>query len=323
MRALVTGATGFIGGRLAARLVEQGFDVTALVRSPERAAPLRNRGVTLVPGDITEPESLRGPMRRADAVFHLAAWYALGVPDRTRMYQINVRGTEAVMWEAAEAGVSRIVYCSSVAALGARAEGEVADESSPHPGRFGSTYEETKWLAHRRVRELAAEGLPVVTVLPGAVYGPGDQSILGVLLRLYAKGWLIVCPFLGAGLSWVAVDDVAQGIVAALEKGRAGEDYVLGGDNATIGELLRRLEPLTGVRAPRFGVPGWVMRAGVPLSPVIARALGQAPRIVTDGLASMKGSWMASSEKARRELGYAFRSIEEGMPQAIDWFREH
>lgn len=323
MRAFVTGATGFIGGRLAARLVERGFEVTALVRSPDRAGPIRDRGVTVVPGDLTEPESLRGPMRRADVVFHLAAWYALGVADRTGMYRVNVRGTESVMWEAAEAGVERIVYCSSVAALGIRPYGEVADETSAHPGRFGSTYEETKWLAHLKVHELAAGGLPVVVVLPAAVYGPGDPSVLGALLRIYAKGWLVGSPFLRTGVSWVSVDDVAEGIIAAFEKGRRGEDYLLGGDNAAVGEVFRRLEPLTGIRAPRFEVPRWLVRAGLPLSPLVGRALGQAPRILADGLASMEGSWMVSSEKARSELGYGFRSLEEGLAETVAWFKEH
>lgn len=323
MRAFVTGATGFIGGHVARRLVERGWTVTALARTPDRAAPLKEIGVTVVPGDVTEPSSLVGPMRRADAVFHLAAWYQLGVSDRMRMFQINVKGTENVMDAADEAEVPRIVYCSSVAVLGTHAAGEVPDETARHDGRFGSSYEETKWMAHQRVHEIAAEGSPVVTVMPGAVYGAGDTSILGVLLRFYAKGWLVALPFQDAGVSWVRVEDVADGVVSAHDKGRIGEDYILGGDNATIGELLHRISPLTGIRAPRISIGRRLVRASMPLSPIIGKILKQPPGILRDGLESLTGSIEFSSEKARRELGYAFRSVEEGMPDVVAWYRDN
>ncbi len=145
------------------------------------------------------------------------------------------------MQAAPGAGVARVVHCSSVAALGTHDAGEVPDETVRHSGRFGSVYEETKWQAQERVREMAAEGLPVVTVMPGSVYGVGDSSILGVMLRFYAKGWLVALPFQDAGVSWVRVEDVADGVADAHDKGRIGESYILGGDNATISELLRRL----------------------------------------------------------------------------------
>src|SRR2546422_4888556 len=146
MRAFITGATGFIGGHVARRLVETGWQVTALARSPERGATLRELGVTLVPGDVTEPSSLSGPSAKADAVFHVAAWYQLGATDRTRMFQANVKGTENVLAAAAEAGVPKVVYCSSVAVLGIHEPGEIPDETRRHSGRFSSLYEETKWM---------------------------------------------------------------------------------------------------------------------------------------------------------------------------------
>lgn len=319
----MTGATGFIGGHVARKLVERGWEVTALARTPERAAPLRALGMTIVPGDVTEPSSLIGPMRRADAVFHLAAWYQLGVSDRMRMFQINVKGTENVMRAASESGVPRIVYCSSVTALGTHDAGEVPDETVRHSGRFGSLYEETKWMAHEKVREMASQGVPIVTVMPGAVYGPGDSSVLGVLLRFYAKGWLLALPFQNAGVSWVRVEDVADGVIAAHDKGRVGEDYILAGDNATIGELLHRIAPLTGIRSPRFSVGRRLIRASLPLAPVVGKILKQPSGIVRDGLESLSGSIEFSSDKARRELGYTFRSVEEGMPEVIAWYKDN
>ncbi len=324
MRAFVTGATGFIGGHVARRLVERGWEVTALARTPDRAAPLRDLGVTVVRGDVTEPQSLTGPMRRSDAVFHLAAWYQLGVSDRMRMFQINVKGTENVMRAAVDAGVPRVVYCSSVAALGTHDPGEVPDETARHSGRFGSVYEETKWMAHAKVHEMVAtEGLPVVTVMPGAVYGPGDTSILGVLLRFYAKGWLVALPFQDASVSWVRVEDVADGVASAHEKGRAGEDYILGGDNATIGELLHRIAPLTGIRAPRIPIGRRLVKLSLPLAPLVGKILKQPSGILRDGLESLSGSLEFSSDKARRELGYAFRSVEEGIPEVVAWYKEN
>lgn len=321
MRALVTGATGFIGGRVAAKLLERGWDVIALVRSPERAAPLRERGVRLVEGDIAEPATLPGPMQRVNAVFHLAAWYQLGVPDRQGMYRINVKGTENVIAAAERAGVERILYCSSVAVFGAGSTDRISTESTRHPGRFGSAYEETKWQAHERVRALAAEGAPVVSVMPGAVYGPGDESVLGQVLRFYAKGWLFACPFQEAGFSWVHVDDVAEGIVRAYERGPAGGEFILGGDNETIGGLLRRIAPLTGIRPPRWSLSARMMRLATPLGPIAGRVLRTGPRIIQDATASLHGSWFASSLRAQRWLEYRWRTIEEGVPETVEWFK--
>jgi dihydroflavonol-4-reductase len=323
MRAFVTGATGFIGGHVARRLVENGWQVTVLARSPERTGALKNLGITVVPGDVTEPPSLAGPMSRADAVFHLAAWYQLGVTDRMRMFQINVKGTENVINAAADAGIERIVYCSSVAALGTHAPGEILDETARHSGNYGSVYEETKWMAHERVRALVDEGVPVITVMPGAVYGPGDTSVLGVLMRFYAKGWLIAAPFVGAGVSWVRVEDVADGVIDAHDKGRPAEDYILGGDNSTIGEMLRRVAPLTGIRVPRIKVGRRMIQMSLPLSPLVGKILRQPPGILRDGLESLSGSLEYSSDKARRELGYTFRSVEEGVPETVEWYKNN
>ncbi|TMK21974.1 MAG: NAD-dependent epimerase/dehydratase family protein, partial [Actinobacteria bacterium] len=228
-----------------------------------------------------------------------------------------------VLYAAAEAGVPRVLYCSSVATLGTHAPGEIPDETAKHSGRFSSVYEETKWQAHERVREFVDEGVPVVSVLPGAVYGPGDSSILGVLMRFYAKGWLLACPFMDAGVSWVRVEDVADGMVLAHDKGRTGENYILGGDSATIRGMLTRVAPLTGVRVPPISLGPRLMRLGLPIAPLVGRVLKQPPGIVRDGIESLTGSIEFSSEKARRELGYAFRSVEEGVPETVEWYREN
>jgi dihydroflavonol-4-reductase len=278
---------------------------------------MQERGVTLVPGDITEPDTFVDAMKGSAAVLHLAAYYALGVKDREQMMRANVGGTESVLRAAGDAGVPRILYCSSVAALGSGPEGSIGDETRAHHGEFSSIYEESKWFAHEAAQRLATEGLPIVSVMPGAVYGPGDVSFVSVLLRLYAKRRLVVCSYRDSGASWVHVDDVVDGIARAVDKGPAGETYVLGGDNATIGQLLDRLAPLTGIKAPRVWVPEWIARASMPLSPLFSRLLKQAPGAVRDGSRTLSGSIAFSSAKAERDLGYRFRSVEEGLPPYI------
>jgi dihydroflavonol-4-reductase len=317
VRAFVTGGTGFIGGRVIDALLRHGHEVVALVRSPERATHLRDRGTTVVAGDVTDAESVRAAINGADTVFHIAAYYALGVDDRDAMFRTNVGGTENVLTATRDAGTPKVVYCSSQAALGGGPPGSVGDETREHSGAFGSVYEESKWRAHQAARDHAAKGLDVVSVMPCAVYGPDDVSFLGVLLRLYAKRRLLVCSFRDSTVSWVHVDDVADGIVRAAENGRPGEDYVLGGDNETIGGMLARLEPITGIRPPRIWVPLGLMRASLPIGPLMSRLMGQASGAVRDGYRTLETSIAFSSAKAERELGYKHRSIEEGMPPVI------
>ena len=316
MRAYVTGATGFIGSRVARALMDRGWDVTVLARKPERAVELAQAGARIAIGDITEPASLSASMPGHDAVFHLAAWYAIGVRDAARMEQINVGGTENVLNAAAAAAIPRIVHCSTIAALGSVPGGAISDETDVHQGSYGSNYEETKLRAHQIASERASAGAPIVIVMPGATYGPGDESMVGVLLKLYAKGLLVACPFQETGLSWVHVEDVADGMVRAFEKGEPGEGYILGGDNESIGGMFARIKPLTGKRAP-MKMPNWLVKAGLPVGPLIARMLKQEPDLLKEGLTSLNGSWMYSSKKAETSIGYHYRSIEEGIPPVI------
>ncbi|HEV2686149.1 MAG TPA: NAD-dependent epimerase/dehydratase family protein, partial [Actinomycetota bacterium] len=206
--------------------------------------------------------------------------------------------------------------CSTIAALGTVPGGGISDETDVHQGNYGSNYEQTKLRAHRIAAERASAGAPIVTVMPGATYGPGDHSMVGVLMKMYAKGLLVACPFQETGLSWVHVDDVANGIVAAHDKGDTGEGYVLGGDNETIGGVFARLRPLTGRRAP-MKLPNWTVKASTPFGPLIARMLKQEPDLLKEGLTSLNGSWMYSSKKAEAAIGYRYRSIEEGIPPVI------
>ncbi|MCA1832538.1 MAG: NAD-dependent epimerase/dehydratase family protein [Actinomycetota bacterium] len=322
-RAFLTGGTGFIGSRLAHALTQSGWDVVALVRSVDNAKHLESVGVRLAIGDITQPHTLDEPLYGCDAVFHLAAMLKFGVADRHGMVRVNVHGTRNVLEAASAAAVSRVVYCSTIGVLGRGEPSEVRDETSVHPDYFPSAYEETKWEAHQLVRKKIADGMPAVVVLPGVVYGPGETGLLSRLIGMYARGWLLAMPRMDWAASYVHVDDVVRGILQAFEKGRVGEEYVLGGDNATLRELFDRLAPIAGVRPPRFQIAEKLLPLARPFGPIIARALGQPPRFVQEGLDSLHGSYMASSAKAERELGYHFRALEDGMGEVLRWAKEH
>lgn len=318
MKVFVTGGTGFIGGAVVRRLLDRGDEVVALVRDPSKAGTLTAQGATLVQGDLADDYVMRTAMEDVDAVIHSAAVYEVGIAQKSRpaMYDANVRGTERVLRDALAVGVQRVVYVSTVAVLG-NTQGVVADESTAHPGTFTSYYEETKRLAHDVVERLCSEGLPCVIVQPGAVYGPGDHSQLGNLLDQLLKGRLPLIALGGAGLTLVHRDDVAEGIVLALDKGRTGESYVLGGHVGTLREFLDTAARVAGRAAPKVEVPTGVLRAVAPLGPVIGPVLGYPPNM-RELVASADGvTFWASDAKARRELGYTTRSLEQGLRDTL------
>ncbi|MGZ4204230.1 MAG: NAD-dependent epimerase/dehydratase family protein [Actinomycetota bacterium] len=326
MRAFVTGATGFIGGPLARALRADGWDLIALVRRPEKAARLSELGVTIVRGDLTKPDGFSEAMRGCDVMFHLAAFHVMGSRDRSTAFRTNVDGTQAVLRAAGDAAVARVVHCSSTAAIGTGPFGSVGDETRAHNGRFASIYEESKWAAHQVAHRLASEGLPVVMTMPCAVYGPGDPSLLGRLIHLVAYRHMPVFAFRDSVVSWVHVEDVARGLIRAAERGTPGEDYILGGENESISGLLARIGRITGVRPPRAWLSYRAMKAMIPLGSVVSRIIGQAPGVLEEVYRTLDGSLAFSSTKAQRELGYTYRSVEEGFGSYLgrrrrDWLR--
>lgn len=317
MKAFVTGGTGFLGRHLIDELLSHGYEVTALVRTFERARALP-RGVRVTPGDVTKRESLRPGMRKADVVFHAAAWYAVGVgaKDRERMRRINVEGTRNVLELAVALGVPKTVYTSTVAVFG-DTRGESVDESHrPEGAAFKSEYERTKHLAHYEVAvPIQRRGLSLVIVCPGGIYGPGDTSQLGGLIRRYARRQLPVMLGPDNAITWAHVDDVAYGHRLAAEKGRPGETYILAGPALTYREFFAAAERATGLPAPRLWLPGGVATIW---SPVLRRL---APG-VSELLRNLGGiSYLAVADKAKRELGWTPRSVEAGIPETVEWWR--
>ena len=284
MRVFLTGGTGFIGGAVARRLRERGDDVVALVRTPAKATALSAAGVELVEGDLGDDDAITEALIGCDAAIHAAAVYEVGVKASARpaMYAANVEGTRRVLEAALAAGVSKAVYVSTVGIFG-NTHGEIVDETYQHPRTsYTSYYEETKLNAHDIALELARRGLPLVIVQPGGVYGPGDPSTLGDNLRRVARGRMPLLPFPDLGMTMVHRDDVADGILAALDKGRPGESYVLAGeprDDARPGRagrgLVRSAWPVRDVADvghPRVGAARWRARSGDGLPAELPRA---------------------------------------------------
>ena len=319
MKVFVTGATGFIGSEVARRLRRRGDDVVALVRDRSATGGLEEIGCQLVEGDLGSAGVIAGGMRGCDAAIHLAAMYEVGIPKSRRpaMYAANVEGTRTVLATALELKIPKVVYVSTVNAFG-NTEGQVVDETHQHSERYVSYYDETKHLAHKLAREMIDRGLPLVIVQPGGVYGPGDTSLQGRLITQFLDGKLPAMMFPDTGINMVHRDDVAEGILLALDKGNPGEAYVLGGQITTMGEAIRTLGKVAGRKPPRITVPPAVIKALAPLGPIIGPALGQGPNLheiisAVDGV-----TYWAKDDKARRELGYSPRGLEQGMRDTLE-----
>ena len=315
MRAFVTGATGFVGGRLVSRLRERGDTVVALVRSPARASALRAVGCELLEGDLGSVKTLERGIDGCEAVFHAAGLYRLGIPasERAAMYEVNVRGTERVLDAAIAAGTPRIVYVSTVNVFGDTRD-EIVSEEYERPGRdFLSYYDESKFLAHEAARARIEEGGPVSIGQPGVVYGPGDTSQLGDQIRRAQEGRLRYVSFPRVGCNAVHVDDVAAGLLAIHDGGRVGESYVLGGELTRVGEVIAIAAAAAGRRPPRLTMPTALVRLSAPLAPLLGPRVGLPANLREVVRASDGVTYWATDAKARRELGYSPRDLEQGM----------
>ena len=317
MKAFVTGGTGFIGSRVVRRLRDRGDEVVVLARSPEKAAGL---DAEVVRGDLGDADAIRRGVQGCQALFHIAADYRVGMPKSKResMYDTNVRGTERVLDAAADAGVARIVYVSTVNAFG-NTKGEVVDETHRRneSDGFVSYYDETKYVAHKLAEERAAAGAPVVIVQPGLVYGPGDHAIVGTMIDQASTGKMPAKAFPELGLNMVFVDDVADGILLAHDNGKLGESYVLGGELTTQGEMIDKAAAIGGTKAPRMTVPPIALKAMIPFGRFVGPAMGFPPNLGEMISAAHNVTYLARDDKARNELGYQPRDLDTGLRQTI------
>lgn len=320
MKVFVTGGTGFIGGEVVRQLRERGDEVVCLVRNPEKGQAVAGLGCQLVAGDLGDESAIRTGIEGCDAVVHAAAMYEVGIPasQREAMRDANVGGTERVLGAALAAGVPKVVYVSTVGAFG-NTHGKIVDESYRHPGEeFTSCYEQTKWEAHQVARRLIGEGLPCVIVQPGGVYGPGDTSQVADLLDQFLSGRLPLLPFPDLGICLSHVEDIAAGILLALDKGRVGEEYVLSGPATTMKEALGVVAGITGRKPPTRALPTPLMKAMIPIGPLVGKVMGQPPNL-RELISSADGvTFWASHEKATRELGYEPRGLEQGLRETLE-----
>ncbi len=303
MKYFVTGATGFIGGRLARQLLAADHQVIVLARDPAKASDLAAMGAEVVRGDVTEKETLRVPMHGADGVFHVAGWYKLGREHREMCQRVNVDGTRNVLEVMRDLGIPKGVYTSTIGVFG-DTKGRTVDESYRADGNLGTAYERTKWAAHYDVAEpMMRRGLPLVIVQPGAVYGPGDPSLLGDVIRRYVRRRLRAVPRTAA-YCWGHVDDIAHAHVLAMETGRTGESYVVGGEPRTLVEALELAERITGIPPPKLHP-----------SPGILRFLAAISR--SELLRAAPATYLASNAKAKRELGLTHRPLGDGLRETL------
>ncbi len=320
---LVTGASGFVGSAVARLLVERGFRVRALVRPTSPVEHLAGQDIEFISGDLRDADSVRPAMRGARALFHVAADYRLWARDPDEIVRNNLTSTQTVMDEAKRAGVERVIYTSSVATLTCSPKGEIADETVPlHESAAIGAYKRSKVVAERLVETMVSEGLPAVIVNPSTPIGPRDvkPTPTGRIIVEAAAGRMPA--FVDTGLNMVHVDDVAAGHLQAFERGRIGERYILGGQNASLSEILAAIANHMGRRPPRFKIPRSAIMPMAMMAEMVARRTGREPFVTVDGLRMSKNRMFFTAAKAERELGYTARPYAEGIRDAIDWFQQ-
>jgi dihydroflavonol-4-reductase len=330
MKSFVTGATGFLGSHVARVLAEQGAELRLLVRPTSDLRNICDLNADRVVGDLRDPASIEKALQGCDVVFHVAADYRLWVRgrDSSEMYRSNVEGTRSLLEAARKQGVRRVVYTSSVATMGFTSHtssnnGKVADEQSPVGiADMIGHYKRSKFMAEQVAVEAARSGIDVVIVNPTTPIGerdikptPTGRIVVDFLKRKFPA-------YVETGLNLVDATECARGHVQALEKGRSGERYILGGENLTLKEILDRLAAIAGLPSPTVKLPYFVaLAAGVVDEMVTGRLLGREPRATIDAVRMGRKKMFVSSAKAERELGWRTVPVDGALRRSVEWFR--
>lgn len=325
MKVFITGATGFVGAHVARELAGRGAQLRALVRATSNLSNLEGVAAESVVGDLLEPEGLRTAIRGCDALMHVAADYRLWTPDPKTMYAANVEGTRSLLRMAREEGVPRCVYTSSVATMGFKKDGTIVDEATPVSlDDMIGHYKRSKFMAEQAAIEAARAGQQVMVLNPTTPIGamdvkptPTGRIVVDFLNRKFPA-------YVDTGLNLVDVAEVARAHCAALEKGRPGERYILGGENLTLKQILDRMSAITGLPSPTMRVPhGVAMTFAFFDETITGRVRGHEPRATVEAVRMGKKKMFASSAKAERELGFRVVPVDAALRSAIEWFRAH
>lgn len=325
MRVFITGATGFVGAHVARKYAAEGAVLRLLTRKSSRLDGLAGLDAETVVGDLRDPASLRSALEGCDALVHVAADYRLWVRDPQEMYAANVDGTRELLKMAREAGVPRVVYTSSVATMGFKSDGTIVDEDTPVSlDDMIGHYKRSKFLGEREAIKAARAGQHVMILNPTTPIGPGDAKptptgriIVDFLNKKFPA-------YVDTGLNLVDVGEVARMHVVALERGTAGQRYILGGENLTLKQILDRMSAITGLPSPTMKVPHAVAMGFAFFDETITGKLrGKEPRATVEAVRMGKKMMFASSVKAERDLGFKVLPIYGALRAAIDWFVEH
>jgi dihydroflavonol-4-reductase len=320
MRAFITGATGFVGANLARLLLERGNEVKALVRPKSDRRNLQGLALDVVEGDLCDP-ALATLMQGCEVVFHVAAHYSLWQADRELLHHSNVLGTRNILAAAREAGVARTVYTSSVAAIGVRTDGQIADETYQSPvEKLVGDYKKSKYWAEQEAHAAVRLGQDIVIVNPSTPIGPWDVKPTptgDIILRFLRRQM----PFyVNTGLNLIHVQDVAHGHLLALERGKTGERYILGHENLTLQQILTLLSELTGLPTPKGTIPAWIPLSVAWMDEQVLARLGKQPTVPLDGVRMAQQQMFYDATKARVALGLPQTPIRTALKEAVDWF---
>jgi dihydroflavonol-4-reductase len=325
LKAFLTGATGFLGSHVARALAEQGADLRLLVRPTSNLKNLEGLKADTATGDLRDAASLEKAMSGCDTVFHVAADYRLWVRDPAEMYRSNVEGTQAILEAARKQGIRRVIYTSSVATMGFTSNGHPADEGSPVSlDDMIGPYKRSKFMAEQIALDAGRRGMPVIIVNPTTPIGerdvkptPTGRIVVDFLKRKFPA-------YVETGLNLVDVRECARGHIAALERGKPGERYILGGENLTLKQILDALGKVTGLPSPKVKLPYFFAFAtGVVDEAITGRLLKREPRATVDTVRMGKKKMFASSDKAERELGWKIVPVENALRRAVEWFRSN
>lgn len=326
MPVMVTGATGYLGSKLTDELLARGSALHLLCRSVPSPELRNSAGVSIYQGDIQDTDSIRRAMKGTRTVYHLAAYARLWAKDPDLYRKLNVEGTRNVLQAAIDEHVEKMVYVSTAGVVGPSADRPM-DEEMPRNAGFFNSYERTKWEAEQLCLSFSKKGLPVTIVNPARIYGPGPDTgsnPVTKLVELFIQGKWKVVPGSGNDIgSYCYVDDVVDGLVQAMEKGKSGERYLLGGVNASFNELIETISKISGVRSRVRHLPFPILEAFSYGQLLHAKITGKPPLVTPDWLRKYRYNWALDSTKAQRELGYQIRPLAEGLAETIRWIMDY